>query len=148
MIASILVATYLFYAFYLVTQGGLGEVRRHLEAMTAGDLTTSPNPWGKDEAASLMLSLRDMQTSLRTIVKRVRGSSESIVHASTEIASASMDLSARTEQTAANLQQTSASMEEIASTVKQTADSVNWRPKWPRATRSRPRAAAARWARW
>jgi methyl-accepting chemotaxis protein len=120
----IVLAIYLFYAFYLVTQGGLGEVRRHLEAMTAGDLTTSPNPWGKDEAANLMQSLRDMQTSLRTIVTRVRESSESIVHASTEIASASMDLSARTEQTAANLQETSASMEEIASTVKHTADSV------------------------
>ncbi len=122
--SSILLASYLFYAFFLVTQGGLGEVRRHLEAMTSGDLTTSPNPWGKDEAASLMLSLRDMQASLRTIVARVRGSSESIVHASTEIASASMDLSSRTEQTAANLQETSASMEEIASTVKHTADSV------------------------
>jgi methyl-accepting chemotaxis protein len=123
-VASVLLAAYMFYAFYLVTRGGLGEVRRHLEAMTQGDLTTSPNPWGKDEAASLMLSLRDMQASLRTIVMRVRGSSESIVHASREIATASSDLSSRTEQTAANLQQTAASMEEIASTVKGTADSV------------------------
>ena len=122
--ASIALAAYLFYAFYLVTQGGLGEVRRHLVAMTAGDLTTSPNPWGKDEAASLMLSLRDMQGSLRNIVNRVRCSSESIVHASTEIASASMDLSARTEQTAANLEESASSMEQISSTVRHTADNV------------------------
>ena len=123
-LCSISLAIYFFCAFYRVTHGGLTEVRRHLEAMTAGDLTTSPQPWGKDEAAHLMLSLRNMQTSLRTIVTRVRESSESIVHASSEIASASLDLSARTEQTAANLQETSASMEEIGSTVKQTADSV------------------------
>ena len=123
-VATVALAAYMFYAFYLVTQGGLGEVRRHLEAMTKGDLTTSPKPWGKDEAASLMLSLREMQVSLRTIVRRVRASSESIVHASREIATASLDLSSRTEQTAANLQQTAASMEEIASTVKNTADSV------------------------
>jgi methyl-accepting chemotaxis protein len=122
--ACLFAAGYLFYAFYLVTQGGLNEVKRHLVAMTDGDLTTSPNPWGKDEAAALMISLHGMQASLRNIVNKVRGSSESIVLASTEIASASMDLSARTEQTAANLEQSASSMEEISSTVKHTADNV------------------------
>ena len=115
---------YLFYSFYLVTQGGIRETQRHLEAMTRGDLTTSPRPWGRDEAAKLMLSLADMQTSLRKIVTQVRGTSESIVHASTEIASASMDLSKRTEETAANLEENASSMEEISSTVRQTADNV------------------------
>jgi methyl-accepting chemotaxis protein len=99
-------------------------VQKHLEAMTAGDLTTKPNPWGKDEAANLMGSLADMQASLRKIVSRVRGSSESLVNASTEIASASMDLSQRTEQTAANLQQSASSMVEISSTVNHTANNV------------------------
>jgi methyl-accepting chemotaxis protein len=123
-LVCILVATYLFYAFYLVTHGGLSEVKRHVEAMTAGDLTTSPSPWGKDEAAALMIAMRQMQASLRTIVGEVRGSSESIVHASGEIASASMDLSARTEKTASNLEQSAASMEQISGTVKQTAQNV------------------------
>jgi len=121
---ALLLGAYLFYSFYLVTQGGLNEVKRHLVAMTGGDLTTHPNPWGKDEAAALMISLHDMQASLRNIVSRVRGSSESIVHASSEIASASMDLSTRTEQTAANLEESASSMEEISSTVKHTADNV------------------------
>jgi methyl-accepting chemotaxis protein len=121
---ALLVGAYLFYAFYIVTQGGLKEVERHLVAMTSGDLTTRPKPWGQDEAAALMLSLHDMQASLRNIVRRVRGSSESIVNASTEIASASSDLSARTEQTAANLEQSASSMEEIASTVRNTSDNV------------------------
>ncbi|HEY0820450.1 MAG TPA: hypothetical protein VGD46_16810, partial [Rhizobacter sp.] len=31
---------YLFYCFFLVTQTGLREVQKHLEAMTSGDLTT------------------------------------------------------------------------------------------------------------
>lgn len=123
-IACLLTASYLFYSFYLVTRGGLAEVKRHLTAMSGGDLTTSPNPWGKDEAAALMVTLQEMQASLRNIVSRVRGSSESIVNASTEIASASMDLSARTEQTAANLEESASSMEQISSTVKHTADSV------------------------
>ncbi len=120
----LLLALYLYKAFYLVTLGGLNEVRRHLEAMTAGDLTTSPNPWGKDEAAALMLSLRNMQASLRGIVSRVRESSDSIVTASTEIAAGSTDLAARTEQSVSNLEQSAASMEEIGATAKQTAEHV------------------------
>ena len=121
---ALLLAGYFLWSFYLVTQGGLNEVKRHLVAMTGGDLTTRPHPWGQDEAAALMLSLRDMQVSLRNIVSNVRGSSESIVHASGEIESASRDLSARTEQAAASLEQSASSMEEISSTVKNTADNV------------------------
>ncbi|WP_245213397.1 methyl-accepting chemotaxis protein [Rhizobacter sp. AJA081-3] len=123
-VLSLATAAYLFYSFYLVTHGGLREVQKHLEAMTAGDLTTHPRPWGQDEAARLMGSLADMQASLRTIVNRVRGASESIVHSSAEISDGSMDLSARTEQAAANLQQSAAAMDEISSTVQSTADSA------------------------
>jgi methyl-accepting chemotaxis protein len=116
---------YLFYCFFLVTQGGLREVQKHLEAMTAGDLTTEPRPWGSDEQAHLMVTLSQMQQSLRTIVSRVRGSSDQLVQASGEIASAAMDLSARTEQTASNLEQSAASMEQISSTIKHTADNAH-----------------------
>ena len=122
--AAALVAGYLFLSFYRVMDGGLKETSRHLRAMTAGDLTTTPAPWGRDETALLMLDLRAMQDSLRQIVGRVRGSASTIVSASSEIASAAMDLSGRTEQAAANLEQTAASMEEISSTVKSTADNV------------------------
>lgn len=121
---ALLVAGYLFLSFYRVMDGGFRETRRHLRAMTAGDLTTSPIPWGKDEAAGLMIELRSMQEALRRIVTGVRGSSDSIVQASSEIASASLDLSTRTEQTAANLEKSASSMEEISSTVKHTADNV------------------------
>ena len=118
---TLTLAAYLFYSFYLVMSGGLQEVTRHLRAMTGGDLTTSPSPWGKDEAAQLMRSLSEMQASLRAIVREVRKGSDGILHASSEIANGATDLSSRTEQTAANLQQTAASMEEISGTVKNTA---------------------------
>ena len=119
---SLSLATYMFISFARVMQGGLGEVRRHLTAMTEGDLTTSPRPWGKDEAAHLMLELRKMQDSLRSMVLRVRRSSDDIVHSSGGIARAADDLSVRTEQAAANLEQSAASMEQLASTVRATAD--------------------------
>ncbi|MBX3618498.1 MAG: hypothetical protein KF891_00685 [Rhizobacter sp.] len=115
---------YLFYCFFLVTQGGLREVQKHLEAMTAGDLTTQPRPWGRDEQAHLMGTLGDMQVSLRGIVSRVRGSSDQLVQASSEIASAAMDLSSRTEQAASNLEESAASMEQISSTIRHTAENA------------------------
>ena len=121
-LTALLVAGYLFLCFYRVMDGGLRETRRHLRAMTAGDLTTSPAPWGRDEAAQLMVELGAMQTSLRSMVMRVRRSSEEIVHSSSEIASGALDLSARTEQAAANLEESAAAMEEMASTVKSTAE--------------------------
>jgi methyl-accepting chemotaxis protein len=120
-VVCVLLAAYLLKCFYMVTRGGLEEVRTHLAAMTRGDLTTKPNPWGRDEAASLMLSLAQMQESLRSLVRQVRESADMIVHSSSEMASASSDLSRRTEHTAANLQQSASSMEEISSTVQQTA---------------------------
>jgi methyl-accepting chemotaxis protein len=109
---------------YYLMDGGLRETRRHLKAMTEGDLTTSPTPWGRDEAAQLMLALRAMQDALRGIVSDVRHSSDGLLTASTEIAGGASDLSARTEQTAANLQQTVATMEQIAGTVRTTAESA------------------------
>jgi methyl-accepting chemotaxis protein len=121
LVVSLLLAAYLFTAFFLVTRGGLTEVRKHLVAMTDGDLTTQPRPWGKDEAAALMLSLWDMQRSLRGIVFQVRSCSNNLVNASAEIAGGAMNLQTRTERAAANLQQSASAMEQVASVVQSTA---------------------------
>ena len=118
------IASYLFLSFYRVMDGGLKETSRHLRAMTDGDLTTSPAPWGRDEAAQLMIELRSMQESLRGMVLRVRTSSDVIVGSSGEIAAGAQDLSARTERTAANLEESAASMEQIAATVRHGADNT------------------------
>jgi methyl-accepting chemotaxis protein len=121
LLACLLLAAYLFIAFHRVLQGGLREVAFHINAMRDGDLTTSPRPWGRDEAASLMQTLREMQASLCRIVSHVRESADHLVHSSSEIARGAQDLSSRTEQSAASLQESAATMEQIASTVKETA---------------------------
>ena len=120
-LGTLLLAGYLFYCFYRVIDGGLQETRRHLRAMSSGDLTTTPVPWGRDEAAQLMLEMQAMQNSLRTMVVKVRLASDEIVHSSKEIASGARDLSHRTEVMAANLQESAASMEEISATVSTSA---------------------------
>ncbi len=121
-LVSTALAGYLFLSFYRVMDGGLKVTRRYLQAMTEGDLTVSPTPWGRDEAAQLMEDLRTMQGALRQMVQRVRSSSDEIVHSSSEIASGAHDLSGRTEQAAANLQRSASAMEQISATVRQTAD--------------------------
>jgi methyl-accepting chemotaxis protein len=120
----VLAALYLMLAFYKVMMGGLREVAGHLTEITQGNLTTAPTPWGTDEAAQLMVTMGDMQTSLRKIAMGVRDSAGSVQTASEEIASASQDLSQRTETNAASLEKTAASMEQIAATVKHTSDTV------------------------
>ncbi len=115
---GLLLAAYLFMSFRKVLDGGIREIAHHIDAMRDGDLTTSPRPWGSDEAAGLMVSMSQMQASLRHIVSLVRSASDSIVGASVQISAGAADLSERTEKSAANLEETAAAMEEIASTVR------------------------------
>lgn len=121
---TLVLASYLFFSFYRVMDGGLKETRRHLRAMTAGDLTTSPHPWGKDEAATLMQELRHMQQSLRLMVQRVRVSSDDIVHSAHEIASGAKDLSLRTEHAASELEESAAAMEQISTSAQDNSEHV------------------------
>ena len=102
----------------------LDEAQRLASAIAQGDLTQPVHAIGKDETASLMRALGDMQSSLARIVGEVRNSTDSIGTASQQIASGNQDLSSRTEQAASNLQQTAASMEELTSTVRQSADAA------------------------
>ena len=110
-------ALYLLMSMVGSINAGLKEVRGHLRHLAEGDLCTHPEPWGPDELARMMEDLRDMQGSLRTIVRTVLQEADGVKQASQEIKDAALDLSQRTEQTAANLQQTSASMVTIAQTV-------------------------------
>jgi len=114
---AMLASGYLFLSFYRVMDGGLRESRRHLRAMSDGDLTTAPRAWGKDESAQLMLELSRMQASLRSMVHNVRRSSDGIAQASEDVAGGAADLSERTRHAAAALEQSTRSMKHIAAKV-------------------------------
>jgi methyl-accepting chemotaxis protein len=92
-------------------------------AVAAGDLTTAIELKAGD-STSLMAALKEMQTSLASVVSSVRHSAEEVATASAEIAQGNSDLSGRTEQQASALQQTAASMEELGGTVTQNADNA------------------------
>jgi methyl-accepting chemotaxis protein-1 (serine sensor receptor) len=94
------------------------------EAIAQGDLTLSVDSSGSDEIAALMRAVTHMQTSLSTVVGKVRQGSEGVATASAEIAQGNQDLSSRTESQASALEETAASMEQLSATVKQNADSA------------------------
>jgi methyl-accepting chemotaxis protein len=123
-LASVCFALYLMLSFYRVMMGGLKEVSGHLKQITAGNLTTAPKPWGSDEAAQLMTTMGEMQSSLRRMASAVLESAAGVQTASEEIASASQDLSRRTEASASSLQETSSNMETIAQNTKHTVTMV------------------------
>ena len=94
------------------------------EAVSQGDLTQSMVTTGNDEIAVLMRALDNMQSSLSTVVRKVRQGSDSVASASAEIASGNMDLSNRTEIQAGALERTDASMAELGEAVKHNAEST------------------------
>lgn len=89
-----------------------------------GDLTNDIDVHGRDETATLLGALRDMQDNLKTVVSDVRSNAQSVSMASKEIAQGNNDLSSRTEHQASALEQTAASMEELSSTVQQNAENA------------------------
>ena len=94
------------------------------ERVAQGDLTHTIELRGNDEITALLQSLKDMQTSLVSLVSHVRTGSESVANASAEIAQGNQDLSERTEQQASELEKTASSMEELGTTVSHSADNA------------------------
>jgi methyl-accepting chemotaxis protein len=122
--ACLALAGYLFYCFYLVTRGGMREIKRHIDSMAAGDLNTHPKAWGTDEAADVLGAMVAMQQSLRTLVGDVRLCATDIQGYSSQVAQGALDLSQRTERSVARVHGSAASMGGIAEQSRVAADEV------------------------
>ena len=122
--ASLLLVLFLAMGFYRAMFGGFKALRRHLLAISMGDLRADINGKGRDEISDLLREVGYMQASLRETVRAVQGASDSVVTASMEIATGTRDLSSRTESAAAALEESSAALEETTSSVEHTAESA------------------------
>ena len=94
------------------------------QTVASGDLTSHIEVHTTEETGQLLQALKDMNTSLVSIVGQVRSGTETIATASSQIASGNLDLSSRTEEQASSLEETASSMEELTSTVRQNADNA------------------------
>ncbi len=121
---SLLLALFLAMGFYRSMFGGFKALRRHLMAISMGDLRAEINGKGRDEVSDLLREVGHMQASLRDTVRQVQGASDAVVGASLEIATGTRDLAARTESAASALEQSSAALEETTSSVEHTAESA------------------------
>lgn len=100
------------------------KVRTYFNMMGNGNMNfTIPDQY-KTEMGLLLLSLRDMQSSLKKIVNEVRDASSAVASGSEQIAASNRDFSARTEEQAASVEETAASMEQLTSSVKETSSNT------------------------
>jgi methyl-accepting chemotaxis protein len=95
----------------------LGHAVAAAHAIRSGDLTSHIQPSGRDEIATLLTAMRDMQSHLTHVIEDVTRAARDVATSSDEIAHGNADLSARTERAATNLQQTASAMEQISATV-------------------------------
>jgi methyl-accepting chemotaxis protein len=103
--------------------GEPADVTRLAQNVAKGDLSQHI-PLRTGDTESMMAHLRQMQSSLSSVVQKVRQGSEGVAMASVEIAQGNADLSARTEHQASALEQTASSMEELDANVRQNAESA------------------------
>jgi methyl-accepting chemotaxis protein len=92
--------------------------------VAAGDLTSRIEPDGRDEAAALLATLREMNDGLVGIVMRIRGGSETIAEGACQVAAGNQQLSARTEEHASSLEETASTLEQFTATVRSNADNA------------------------
>ncbi|WP_296568198.1 methyl-accepting chemotaxis protein [Zoogloea sp.] len=107
-----------------VSDQGLGDVSRMLEALARGDLTQQMRGNYQGTFARLRDDANLTVEHLQTLVTGLQGAARSINSAAREIAAGNVNLSSRTEEQASSLEETASSMEEISSTVKQNADNA------------------------
>ncbi|WP_414146994.1 methyl-accepting chemotaxis protein [Erwinia sp. BNK-24-b] len=97
-----------------------------IERISHGDLTATPQSWGRSEIGTLGSHLQTMQQALEKTVGTVREGAMAIYQGSTEISAGNSDLSSRTDRQAAALEETAASMEQLTATVKQNAENAHF----------------------
>jgi methyl-accepting chemotaxis protein len=102
----------------------LATAQQVAATIAGGDLSSTIDASQKDEVGQLLLSMKNMNTSLAEIVGNVRVSTDSIATAAKEIAQGNAELSSRTEQQASSLEETASSMEQMSATVKQNAENA------------------------
>jgi len=107
-----------------VSDVGLGEVSRILDALAKGDLTQRIDGNYQGTFGKLQGDSNTTVARLQEVVGRIKEATEAIDTAAKEIAAGNQDLSSRTEEQASSLEETASSMEELNATVKQNAENA------------------------
>ena len=90
--------------------------------VAAGDLTSTIDVSGRDEAADLLTALKDMNAGLGRMVESIRGGADAIAVGAAQVSAGNQQLSHRTEEHASSIEETASTLEEFTTTVRQNAN--------------------------
>ena len=121
----LLLALYLFVAFYYAVKSGIAFLNTALKRVAEGDLTGNIETRAHDEIGSVAVSLKEAQERLRDLILEINRAAKEVYDASAQIAYGNENLSQRTEAQSSTLEQTAASLEELTSTVQRNAESAS-----------------------
>lgn len=107
-----------------ISDQGLGEVSRILDALAQGDLTQRIDGDYQGTFGTLQQDANTTVMRLREVVAQIKDATEEIDRAAREIAAGNQDLSGRTEAQAGSLEETASAMEEQSAAVKQNAENA------------------------
>lgn len=94
-----------------------------VRSIAHGDLTVQIQLNNADHS-SLLAAMKGMNERLKTVIREIRMSSDSVASATQQIASSSESLSQNASEEAANVEETSSAVEQISSTVAQNSDNA------------------------
>ncbi len=124
MLALVALAGWFTFMITRAVTGPLNNAVAVAQSVAQGNLVNDFAIDSSNEVGQMLMALKQMNDSLRTIVGDVRDSIDNISAATRDIASGNADISGRLESQASNLEETASSMEELTSTVRQNADNA------------------------
>jgi methyl-accepting chemotaxis protein len=98
--ASVLLAGYLTFCFFLVMRGGITQIEHQMKRVSEGDLSARLNPLGVDEVATTMKSMTTALLRLSDLMASVRQGVAAVKQASQLVAEGNRDLSKHNRDTA------------------------------------------------
>jgi methyl-accepting chemotaxis protein len=108
-----------------VTDAGLTDIARVLNALAKGDLTERIDSEYHGTYKQLANYCNSTTSNLSNMIGEIRQAAGVINSASSEIAEGNSDLSSRTEEQASSLEETASSMEELTGTVRLNSENAN-----------------------
>ena len=101
--------------------GQVGQLRHHIQAMSAGDLSQPIAIHGRHEISELAQSLRVLQTNMKLLIGQIKQSSGHVHAIGSDVSECSGELAQHTESQKGSLEQTASSMEQITVAVQHNA---------------------------
>jgi methyl-accepting chemotaxis protein len=120
LLLSVLVAGYLAVGFYFATTQALRKMGASLEALAAGDLTTTTELETRDELGTMGAALNRAIERMREIVQALTRTADGITSSSTEVSAVSSQLRTTAQHSSSQAESASA----VAGQVSQSVDTV------------------------